>query len=406
MQVSFWQKVRYGLLLLLVVLIALSSHPSVTSVSIAMGIVNGTFLSPYILVVFAALFVLSIRSVYVFRLQKRLWLLFVFILLSYVCVYLIFRTSAMVADIRSIGICLCAIAIGCQLDFRESGYRFMLFVFAGLMTTIGLILVMTGIGGFEILDQSTVNTSKNSFGVALATAILCYLSIVMDKNSKQLFKIVSLFLLVLSFVVLLTIRARAASLAAVFIVVYYVFVTFKNNYKKSFVFRLLGIIIVVGLLILVLPDSVGQYVYDSFFQNHEDDITSGRTERNLAAIQFLSHNILVGNVEGFSQISWIHNFPLLILYDFGLFFSFPILLLYIYLLVYIIKNSLKEKVTIWSFGVFALLIPFIISMAEPTFPFGPGTATVFSFIVFGVSLRHLVLSKEETKINQNTSLSQ
>lgn len=406
MQVSFLQKVRYGLLLLLVILIALSSHPSVTSASIAVGIVNGTFLSPYILVVFAALFVLSIRAVFKFRLQTRLWVMFVLILLSYVCVFLLFGTTAMMASIRAIGICLCAIAIGCQLDFRESGYRFMLFVFAGLMTTIGLILVMTGIGGFEILDQSTVNTSKNSFGVALATAILFYLSIVMDKNSKQLFKIVSLFLLVLSFIVLLTIRARAATLAALLIVVYYVFVTFKNNYKKSFVFRFFGIIIVVGLLMLVLPESVGQYVYDSFFQNHEDDITSGRTERNLAALQFLSHNLLVGNVEGFSRISWIHNFPLLIVYDFGLFFSFPILLLYVYLLVYVIKNSLNRKVTIWSFGVFALLIPFIISMAEPTFPFGPGTATVFNFIVFGVALRHLVLSEEETKINHNTSLLQ
>ena len=260
------------------------------------------------------------------------------------------------------------------------------------MTTVGLIQVMTGVGGFEILDQSAVNTSKNSFGVAIATAILLYLFIAMDKSSKQLLKTISLVLLMLSFVILLTIRARAATLAALLIVVYYVFVTFKNNYKKSFVFRLLGIIIVVGLLIPVLPDSVGQYVYDSFFQNHEDDITSGRTERNLAAIQFLSHNLLVGNVEGFSRISWIHNFPLLILYDFGLFFSFPILLLYVYLLVYVIKNSLKEKVTIWSFGVFALLIPFIISMAEPTFPFGPGTATVFNFIVFGVALRNLVLS--------------
>lgn len=399
MRVSFWQKVRYVLLLLLVILIALSSHPSVTSASIAMGIVNGTFLSPYILVVFAALFVFSIRAVFKFRLQKRLWLLFVVILFTHLCIYFLFQTPKMMEDIRSIGICLCAICIGCQFDFRESGFRFVLFVFAGLMTVIGLIQVMTGIGGFEILDQSATSTNKNSFGVALATSILFYLTAAMDKNNKQVFRIISFSLLVLTFVILLTIRARAATLSSLLIVVYYVFITYKNNYKKSFLWRIIGIAILVALLVLFLPDSVGNYIYDSFFQNHEDDITSGRTERNLSAIHFLKDNLIAGNLDGFAHVPWIHNYPLLKLYDYGLFFSFPVLFLYFYLLVFAIKKSLKEKVTVWNFGVFALIIPFIASMAEPTLPFGPGTATVFNFIMFGVFLKYLHGLKDEDSPN-------
>lgn len=387
--IRFWNNIRYGLFLLLIVLIAFSSHPFVTSRSRAIGMESGTILSPYVIMVFLVLFVFCIKSIFKLRIQRRLWVVFMIILISFLCIYMVYGSKTMFNDIRSIGICLCAIAIGCQLNFSESGYRIMLFVFAGLVTAIGLILVTTGIGGFVILDQNVTSTNKNSLGVALATAILFYIAIALDKNSRQTFRIISLFLLVLTFFILLTIRARAATLAALLIGIYYVFVTYKNNYKKNFVFQLFGIVIVVALLILLLPDSVGNYVYDSFFQNHEVDITSGRTERNLAALQFIRYNLMFGNLDGFSKIPWIHNYPLLKLYDYGLFFSFPILVLYFSLLLYVIKYSLKEKVVMKSFGVFALLIPFFISMAEPTFPFGPGTATVFNFIVFGVYLRYL-----------------
>ena len=109
--------------------------------------------------------------------------------------------------------------------------------------------------------------------------------------------------------------------------------------------------------------------------------------------------MIAGNLDGFAHVPWIHNYPLLKLYDYGLFFSFPVLFLYFYLLVFAIKKSLKEKVTVWNFGVFALIIPFIASMAEPTLPFGPVTATVFNFIMFGVFLKYLHGLKDEDSPN-------
>ena len=39
-------------------------------------------------------------------------------------------------------------------------------------------------------------------------------------------------------------------------------------------------------------------------------------------------------------------------------------------------------------GYIALLVPFVCSMAEPSLPYGPGTSSIFSFILFGVALRY------------------
>ena len=74
----------------------------------------------------------------------------------------------------------------------------------------------------------------------------------------------------------------------------------------------------------------------------------------------------------------------------------PILCLYVYLFFIIIKGSLRSKVdNIGEVGFFAALVPFIVSMAEPTFPFGPGTATVFNFILLGAAIKSQTIKYEE-----------
>ena len=89
------------------------------------------------------------------------------------------------------------------------------------------------------------------------------------------------------------------------------------------------------------------------------------------------------------EVEWIHNYPLNRLFEFGLIFAFPVLLLYLYLLSRsIIQTIRSDNHNIYNIGFYLLIIPFIISMAEPTFPFGPGTATVFNYIIFGVALRY------------------
>lgn len=100
----------------------------------------------------------------------------------------------------------------------------------------------------------------------------------------------------------------------------------------------------------------------------------------------------------------VHNYLLNRMVEFGIVFVIPILLLYIRLLIgAIVKTVRLNNHDTHTIGYVLLLIPFIISMAEPTFPFGPGTATVFNFIVFGLSLRYAYNTKNETPTNLQLS---
>ena len=116
------------------------------------------------------------------------------------------------------------------------------------------------------------------------------------------------------------------------------------------------------------------------------DFTSGRLDTYRDAVAIFLNNPLMGNIRQMEQIAWVHNYPLLKLSSFGLLFSWPVLLLYCYILWQVISRSFHYKESV-SFANLFLLVPFLISMAEPTFPFGPGTATVFNFILFGMADR-------------------
>ena len=200
---------------------------------------------------------------------------------------------------------------------------------------------------------------------------------------------------VLVLVIMLTLRVRAATLTAGIMGVYIFYERFKG---KNFFLYLLGGIAALVILFLILPGSAKDFVYNSFFQNYEGgDITAGRAERNAAAIDFLSYHIFLGNLNHNEDVGWIHNYPLNRTFEFGIIFVLPILLLYLYLLINtIIKTVKSNNRNTYNAGYYILLIPFIISMVEPTFPFGPGTATVINFLLFGVALRNT--SNEKTYI--------
>ena len=164
---------------------------------------------------------------------------------------------------------------------------------------------------------------------------------------------------------MLTVRARAATLTIGLMLLYILYERFKG--KDFFAYLIMGLFLAVVVYVFI-PNSVKEYVYNSFTQNYEDkDVTAGRAGRNAAAL----------------------DYPLNRTFEFGIVFVIPILLLYLYLLFQaIIKTIRTNSRNNYNLGYYLLLIPFIISMAEPTFPFGPGTATVFNFLVFGASLRN------------------
>ena len=387
MKLSLWHKARYWVLLLFVFLITFSSHPVIVYMSQAAEMKNGTILSRYIILVFAGLFVmcLNVKSMLKSKVVLTSWLIWIWIVLYYLITFSVFGKKEMIGDVRSIAISLIAIMIGWQLDLDEKKLRILLIAFSGFILFVGLMQVFTNVGGFVILNQYETD-NKNSLGVMLATGAILFLFLGLNHTGRVFPKVFFFAGAILMIVVLLTVRARAATLTSGIMILYILYERFKG---KNFVLYLLGGIAIFVIVFLILPGSAKDFVYNSFFQNYEGgDITTGRSERNVAALSFLSYHTFLGNLNHNEDVGWIHNYPLNRTFEFGIVFVVPILLLYLYLLVNaIIKTIKSDNRNTYNLGYYVLLIPFIISMAEPTFPFGPGTATAFNFLLFGLSLR-------------------
>lgn len=291
----------------------------------------------------------------------------------------------MMSDVRSIAICLVAIMIGWQLNLGEKELHHILLIYSVMTLFVGMMQVVSNIGGFQILNQYETD-NKNALGVMLSNAVVIFVMMGLNSPFKKIGKILLIVLAVLSFVVLLTIRARSATLAAVILFCYIFYKRYKGH--NLILYAALTLLLFLGVY-LVFPSSY-DYIYDSFFQNFEDggDISSGRIERNVIAWRFLSNHIILGNLNQNVQLETVHNYLLNRVSEFGVLFVLPIMILYIYLWIRAMAETMKSNSRInQHLGYYLLLLPFIISLTEYTFPYGPGTATVFNFILFGVALR-------------------
>lgn len=391
----FWKYACYGMLLLLIGLMAISSHPSIVDLTDDSEITNGTILSKYIVPVFSILFIMCLTNISFLKSKTLIFsgIVIFFIFLYYLITFSFFGTKNMLGDARAILISLFAMVIGWQLDFEKKELYIVLLVYAGLVLYVGLMQVIVNIGGFEILDLYE-SDHKNALGVMLSTSVIIFIFVGLNWQEIGWARFIFFVAALGTFVVILTIRARASTISCVMVLLYVFFARYKNS---NFALYLIGGSVLLVILYIVMPDAVKDYVYNSFYQNYErQDVTADRLNRNMAALRFLSQHLWLGNLNAYTTLGWIHNYPLEKMYKYGVVFSFPILVIYLFLLVVSIIKSIKtDNSNIDCIGCYLLLVPYIVSMAEPTLPFGPGTATIFNFIIFGISLRKIYDGNDE-----------
>ena len=384
---SFWKNLRYLVLLYLVFLFAYASHPDIIAFSRMSGMESGTILSDDILKIFTLLFFmcLNIRSFIKSGFIVSSLVLYFIIIVFFMLVISRYDNFIMLGDLRSIGICMASVMIGWQFGLSERKMRFLLLFYALCIGYVTYMQVTINVGGFEIADNY-LTENKNSLGAMLATGIFSLLFLKANCGDSLFKRLLLVMLMLFFFTLLLTIRARTATVAFVLMFLYFYYQRYKR--KGAFLFLFLGMTIIVSLTLMLFP-LAKEYIRDSFVQNYEGgDITSGRMERNIAGLKFLSEHLFAGELEADGNFAWIHNYPLNKWCGFGLFFSFPIILYYfVTLFTTLVHSSRMGTFNIFNAGYFVLLVPFIVSMAEPTYPFGPGTATVFNFILFGMALR-------------------
>ena len=248
---SLWELARYGVLLVLVGLITISSHPRVTEISQSEGIQTGTFLSRYIILVFGVLFVLyfSYLNSKTYLKSRTLvvsWVAVFFIFLFYLITASFYGSDKMMEDGRAIVISVTSIMIGWQLKLDRKKLYFVLLLFAGLTLYVGLMQVITNIGGFEIHDQYE-SDNKNALGAMLAVSAIIFLFIGLDWKSIGWARFVFFAGVVAAIVVMLTIRARAATLTTGLMLLYVLFVRYRK--KNFWAYFIVGVLLIIAIFV-------------------------------------------------------------------------------------------------------------------------------------------------------------
>lgn len=382
--------IRDVLLYVLLFAAAISYHPTIMRMSRAAGYENGTILSRYIILLFGAVFLLSI-SLQAIKHSKMIrftliWLAVITVFALFVQAF--FRNSIMMRELRTFFIVLGSMMIG--YDLRADGKKYSVIILAFCLTTLfsGLMQVLVNNGGFQIANQYLAD-SKNSIGAMLATVGFSFFYLYRSSD-KHLMRIAYLGLALLTVVVMITIRARMAFVALVLVGLFYYYLIKR---ARGILITVIALGAVGFLVILIMPGFVLDYLEASFTAGTQgEDFTSGRLYTYGQALSFLMESPLLGNIQKINQIGWVHNYLLLKLYDFGLLFCWPIYVLYFGILIKTIKCSMRSSSgSRECFGYVCLLLPFVISMAEPTFPFGPGTVNMFNYILLGISERELYM---------------
>ena len=282
-----------------------------------------------------------------------------------------------------------SIIIGWSLSPSKKQLTFLLCVFCFTTLFSGLLQVIQNIGGFRIEDQYLAD-SKNSLGSMLASSIFALLF--MQREKSGLKKAILIGCAVLGFVLIVTIRARSSLLAVIFLLFYYEYFVTRNG--RVFFYFFVSILFV-GLVSVAFPSFVDFVVSSINAGTQGVDITSGRWVTYQEALSFLSNNMWLGDVKNTTDIGWIHNFVLLNIYDYGLVFSWPIITYYLILITRSVAFSFREhSFSFFQLGFVIVLVPYVASLLEPTFPFGPGTVNVFNFVLLGIAEFSFVYSKE------------
>lgn len=377
-------KIGFVFLLVLVFLVAISYHPHFLNINTKDG---NNPISPYIVYSTLVVFALAInRACFKEQIVKSYFALVLFALFFALLFGGLGYSSAMMGEVRTIILPLLFIIIGYCLDLSEKQIIITSLLYGLVVSISASFQILSNFGAF-VIEESNYVTSKNSLGAIVATASIASFSIAFLRRMNLLYVLLFIALGMLLFVLVLTIRCRTATVCIILFLLFYIYKS-KLLKLKHFIYLLIALFVL--LIVFEYTNIISaffDYAYDSFTLNHENDLTADRTRRNVEAWNIIRESPVFGRMATGTNVDWVHNYILRVTSDYGLVGGFPLLFLYLYLFIYIFKKLLKLDVkNYYNLGYITMLVPLITSLAEPTFPFGPGTAVFFSFFLFGVSL--------------------
>lgn len=281
-----------------------------------------------------------------------------------------------------------ALYVGYANSFSVKQIKGLIVAFCLFSIVLGYLSIDTYVGNFSVYVADHLVKGKNQVGQLLALSVFLsfYISFFEKKN---VYRFLLYIVVVISFFFLFVIKCKTA-IVATFVALCVVFYKLSHrNVRQKVFFMGIPIVLIIGLLFF---DNILSSVLDIFglsANSSMDEITTGRTSRNDMAIEYIFSNPIFGELEHYSHIPQIHNWILLRVVAFGLVFSLPFLVFYVYILFYSGKRMLKSKKwEIANLGFLLMLLPYISSMAEPESPFAPNTVYTLHYLLLGIAIRN------------------
>lgn len=388
------QKLRKFSFVLLLLMTAVSYHPYFANFQVVDKLPNP--LNKYIMLLSVCTFLLYIRNILAIKsifISKYILCIAAsaFLSLMTICIFDDYRY---IEEIKIIMLAFLFLTIGCSINIDSRQLVRLIFVYTCFVAFATFMQVIINIGGFIIAD-GYISYGKNSLGVMNASSAVALLVVTQVSSGKK--RIFCYLLYAILFLLMVTIRARTAYLTLFLMTGYLVYTKLKKKqYKIHPSYILIPPLCIISLLIIPgVWETLFGYVYDSFTQNHGGDITAGRTVRNIGALDIITDSPFLGNLWLERKIGQVHNYPLRVLSSYGAVIAFPLLYLYTILLIKSVRGMLSSW-NLYNIGYIVMMVPLIISMAEPTFPYAPGTSTIFPFILFGVTLKNTIRDNSNT----------
>jgi len=301
-------------------------------------------------------------------------------------------------DLVEVAIPLSIMIIGLSLNFSEKEIVRISVIFIFLTLLISAWQIYYYQGDFLIHQYYTIPI-KNSIGpfLVISLGIIFYLFLFMPKreNEKKI-KRLAMFLLtfIIGFYFALIIRSRSALLALLLFVIF-LFIK-KRDYRLLAGLVSLIIILALSSNINIINSAINPIV-KAFTLNFDiydiESISSGRYSVYKEAIEVIKEYPLWGTSKNHILFYGMpHNYLLNKLLLYGFVGSVFFLIIYLIIAWTILKGTIVSRPNVKNIGLFIFIIPLIISFFEYSYPFGPGTANIFAFLLLSQSDRMIYLS--------------
>ncbi len=288
-------------------------------------------------------------------------------------------------DITQLIVALMIIIIGMGIEWSDKDWVEVGYYYTIMMVAVTICNCFFYAGGLYMPEHYMFDEGKNQVGAMVAIgATSCFYFGMKYKEERTVYWVISF--LALLCIVLIRARADVFALIAIMLLI---------TAKESELHLSLSLKTVITIICILL---IGVIIYNGFISDelhtfmvggkdaqNLNDVTSDRWARNQEGLEMLSHRDSDGDLK--SKIPYIHNYPLLRLVRYG-FFSIPLLAFYAYFRICaIIEVFRKRQSDTKQAGWIVCCVPLLISLAEPSFPYGPGLVQMLAFLLLGFSLR-------------------